>query len=83
MSLKNLNKEGEEVMEGNECTQLVDNIRKNMEYLKLLLIEGHQYAAPLNTYNLIIKQLDKLREMLVFTHLVKDPIVVRGKEVKA
>ena len=82
MSLKNLNKEGEEVMERNECTQLIDNIRKNMEYLKLLLIEGHQYAVPLNTYNLIMKQLDKLREMLVSIHLVKDPIVVRRKEVK-
>jgi len=55
--------------------KLVENIKKNMEYLKLLLIEGHQYAVPLHTYDLVRKQLETLQDMLAFIHLT-EPITL-------
>ena len=43
---------------------LLDNIINNMEYIKLLLTEGHKYTQPLNTYYLVIKRLNELKTML-------------------
>lgn len=42
---------------------LLDNIINNMEYVKLLLIEGHE-LPPLDTYYLIIKRLNELKSIL-------------------
>lgn len=44
--------------------KLLDDIIKNMEYIKLLLTEGHKYVVPLNTYNRVMGKLDKLKGML-------------------
>jgi len=44
--------------------KLLDNIIKNMEYIELLLTEGHKYVPPLNTFDLVMGQLNKLRVIL-------------------
>jgi len=35
-----------------------------MEYIELLLTEGHKYVVPLNTFNRVMRQLEELRGML-------------------
>ena len=44
--------------------KLLDNIIKNMEYIELLLTEGHKYVTPLNTFNLVMGKLIRLRVIL-------------------
>ena len=63
--------------------KLLDNIIKNMEYIELLLTEGHKYVTPLNTFNLIMRQLSKLRVILDTEYLTPDQIreaVIRLKK---
>jgi len=43
---------------------LLNSIIENMEYIKLLLVEGHEYVVPLHTYNLAMKQLNELKDIL-------------------
>ncbi|GAG58735.1 unnamed protein product, partial [marine sediment metagenome] len=42
---------------------LINNIIEDMEYIKLLLIEGHDYTPPLNTYYLVLKRLEELKDL--------------------
>ena len=54
--------------------KLLDNIIKNMEYIELLLTEGHKYVAPLNTFNLVMKRLNRLRVILDTEYLTPEQI---------
>ena len=42
---------------------LLDNITANMEWIKLLL-EKDRFFAPLTTYNLIMKRLEQVKEIV-------------------
>ena len=48
----------------NNAIKLIEDIIKNMEYIELLLTEGHKYVPPLNTFNLVMNKLNKLRYIL-------------------
>ena len=54
--------------------KLIEDIIKNMEYIELLLTEGHKYVPPLNTFNLVMGQLNKLRVMLDTEYLTPEQI---------
>ena len=43
---------------------LLDSIIQNMEYIGLLLREHHKYVPPLNTFNLVMDKLNRLKVML-------------------
>ena len=58
----------------NNAINLIENIIKNMEYIELLLTEGHKYVPPLNTFNLVMRQLNKLRVMLDTEYLTLEQI---------
>lgn len=58
----------------NNTIKLIDDILKNMEYIELLLTEGHKYVTPLNTFNLVVKQLNQLRVILNTEYLTPDQI---------
>lgn len=47
-----------------KAIRLVNDIIKNMEYIKLLLVEEHKYIAPLNTYYVVKTRLQELKDML-------------------
>ena len=53
---------------------LLNNIIKNMEYIGLLLTEGHNYVPPLNTYNLVMKKLERLKYILENNNLTPEQI---------
>ena len=53
---------------------LLNNIIKNMEYIGLLLTEGHKYVPPLNTYNLVMKELERLKYILENNYLTPEQI---------
>lgn len=59
----------------NNAIKLLDDIIKNMEYIRLLLTEGHKYVVPLNTYNRVMRQLDKLKGMLEDNILTPEQIM--------
>ena len=42
---------------------LLDNITKNMEWIRLLL-EKDRYVAPLTTYDLVMKRLEEVKEIV-------------------
>jgi hypothetical protein len=44
--------------------KLVNNIIKNMEYVRLLLVEGHRYISPMNTFYLTMVRLEELKKIL-------------------
>jgi len=58
----------------NNFVKLVDDILGNMEYIRLLLKEGHKYVTPLNTFDLVIRKLNKLKVMLDTDYLTPEQI---------
>ena len=48
----------------NNAIELLESIEKDMEYIRLLLTEGHKYILPLNTFNRVVFKLDKLKDMI-------------------
>jgi len=59
----------------NNFVKLVDDILGNMEYIRLLLEEGHKYVTPLHTFDLVVRKLNKLKVMLEDNILTPEQIV--------
>ena len=59
----------------NNAIKLIEDILKDMEYIELLLKEGHKYVPPLNTFNLVMKKLDKLKSILENEYLTPEQIM--------
>lgn len=53
--------------------KLIDSILKDMEYIGLLLSD-RKYVSPLNTFNLVIGKLNKLKVMLDTEYFTPDQI---------
>lgn len=47
-----------------KAIKLVNNIIKNMKYVRLLLTEGHKYISPMNTFYLTMVRLEELKKIL-------------------
>jgi len=58
----------------NDAINLIDDILKNMEYIRLLLSAGHKYVTPLHTFNMVIEKLNKLKNMLDINYLTPEQI---------
>ena len=59
----------------NNFIKLVDDILKNMEYIRLLLEGGHKYVTPLHTFDLVVRKLNKLKVMLEDNILTPEQII--------